>query len=45
MISDLCLQEAIGLDRIRVMVTGAAPIATHVLTFMRILVGAPLIEG
>ena len=38
-------QEAIGLDRVRVMLTGAAPVATHVITFMRIVVGSPLLEG
>ncbi|CAM9104467.1 unnamed protein product [Ascophyllum nodosum] len=39
------IKEAIGLDRVRVMLTGAAPVATHVITFMRIVVGSPLLEG
>lgn len=38
-------QAALGLDRIKMMVTGSAPVAAHVLTFMRILVGVPLLEG
>lgn len=42
----LCaVQAALGLDRVRIMVTGSAPVATHVLTFMRILIGVPLLEG
>ncbi|CAM9678327.1 unnamed protein product [Chrysoparadoxa australica] len=39
------LAAALGLDRIRLMITGSAPVATHVLTFMRILLRAPLLEG
>ncbi|CAM9555858.1 unnamed protein product, partial [Hapterophycus canaliculatus] len=39
------IKAALGLDRIRMMVTGSAPVAIHVLTFMRILVGVPLLEG
>eukprot|EP00752_Nemacystus_decipiens_P010605 g9443.t1 len=39
------IKAALGLDRIRMLVTGSAPVAVHVLTFMRILVGVPLLEG
>lgn len=41
----LLSQAALGLDRIRAMATGSAPVATHVLTFMRILIGVKLLEG
>ncbi|CAM9837072.1 unnamed protein product [Ectocarpus sp. 6 AP-2014] len=39
------IKAALGLDRIQMMVTGSAPVAAHVLTFMRILIGVPLLEG
>ncbi|KAG5193026.1 long chain acyl-CoA synthetase [Tribonema minus] len=39
------LRAALGMDRLRLVVTGSAPIAPHVLTFMRILLGCDLIEG
>lgn len=39
------VRRAIGLDRMRVMVTGSAPIAPHVLQFMRVLCACPIHEG
>lgn len=39
------VKTALGMDRIRLMATGSAPIATHVLTFMRILLGCEVLEG
>ncbi|CAN0455922.1 unnamed protein product, partial [Phaeothamnion confervicola] len=39
------LAAALGLDRLRFMVTGSAPIAGHVLSFTRILLGCPVLEG
>ncbi len=39
------VRKAIGLDRIRIMVTGSAPIAPHVLQFMRVLCACPIHEG
>eukprot|EP01084_Bolivina_argentea_P116329 206716_1 len=39
------IKTALGMDRLRLVTTGSAPCAAHVLTFMRILVGCPVIEG
>ncbi|CAN0291167.1 unnamed protein product, partial [Discosporangium mesarthrocarpum] len=39
------IKAALGLDRVRFMVTGSAPIASHVLTFMRIMLSCSLLEG
>ena len=39
------IKRRLGLDRVRLMVTGSAPVAAHVMQFMRCLVGAPLLEG
>ena len=35
----------VGLDRCRVMATGSAPIAPHVLEFLRVVFGAQVVEG
>jgi len=39
------IKQRVGLDRIRMMVTGSAPIADHVLDFLRIVFGCAVIEG
>eukprot|EP00933_Yihiella_yeosuensis_P014921 TRINITY_DN13161_c1_g1_i1.p1 TRINITY_DN13161_c1_g1~~TRINITY_DN13161_c1_g1_i1.p1 ORF type:complete len:684 (+),score=125.42 TRINITY_DN13161_c1_g1_i1:97-2148(+) len=39
------IKERVGLDRVRVMVTGSAPIADHVLAFLRIVFACPVLEG
>ncbi len=39
------LSARLGLDRCRVMATGSAPIAPHVLEFLRIVFRARVIEG
>lgn len=39
------IRKAIGFDRMRVMVTGSAPIGSHVLQFMRVLLACPIHEG
>jgi long-chain acyl-CoA synthetase len=39
------IRRVIGLDRMRLMVTGSAPLAPHVLDFMRVLCACPIHEG
>eukprot|EP01062_Namystynia_karyoxenos_P062552 TRINITY_DN55454_c0_g1_i1.p2 TRINITY_DN55454_c0_g1~~TRINITY_DN55454_c0_g1_i1.p2 ORF type:complete len:682 (+),score=243.58 TRINITY_DN55454_c0_g1_i1:107-2152(+) len=38
-------KKRIGFDRVRLMVTGSAPIASHVMTFLRVFFGVPVHEG
>ena len=37
--------QRVGLDRVRVMITGSAPIAPHVMEFLRVAFGAHVCEG
>lgn len=37
--------KKVGLDRVRMMVTGSAPIAPHVVNFLRVAFCAPVVEG
>ncbi|EER06431.1 Long-chain-fatty-acid--CoA ligase, putative [Perkinsus marinus ATCC 50983] len=39
------MKRKLGLDRARFVATGSAPVASHVLTFMRVLLGCPVVEG
>eukprot|EP00435_Cladocopium_sp_Y103_P055686 s860_g18.t1 len=39
------IAEKVGLDKVRVMITGSAPIADHVLDFLRIVFACPVFEG
>ena len=39
------IKAKFGLDRIRVMITGAAPIPSHVIEFLRVAFCCPVIEG
>eukprot|EP00449_Zooxanthella_nutricula_P019160 CAMPEP_0198540486 /NCGR_PEP_ID=MMETSP1462-20131121/53224_1 /TAXON_ID=1333877 /ORGANISM="Brandtodinium nutriculum, Strain RCC3387" /LENGTH=682 /DNA_ID=CAMNT_0044270595 /DNA_START=54 /DNA_END=2102 /DNA_ORIENTATION=- len=39
------IKERVGLDRVRVIITGSAPIADHVLDFLRIVFACPVLEG
>lgn len=39
------IKQRVGLDRARVLITGSAPIADHVLEFLRIVFGCPVLEG
>uniref|UniRef100_A0A7S3PCP5 Long-chain-fatty-acid--CoA ligase n=1 Tax=Aplanochytrium stocchinoi TaxID=215587 RepID=A0A7S3PCP5_9STRA len=39
------LKKRIGFDRVRLMMTGSAPIADHVLNFLRAAFGVPVQEG
>ncbi|CAE8732463.1 unnamed protein product [Polarella glacialis] len=39
------IKEKVGLDRVRCIITGSAPIADHVLDFLRIVFACPVIEG
>lgn len=39
------IAEKVGLDKVRVMLTGSAPIADHVLDFLRIVFACPVFEG
>jgi long-subunit acyl-CoA synthetase (AMP-forming) len=39
------LQARIGLDRVRILISGSAPIAPHVSEFLRIVFCCPFIEG
>lgn len=39
------IKAKVGLDRLRTVVTGSAPIGGDVLTFLRVVFGVPVIEG
>lgn len=39
------IKATVGLDRCRMMITGSAPLATHVMDFLRIVFGATVLEG
>jgi len=39
------LKQRLGFDRLRLMVTGSAPIAPHVMNFLRAVFGVPVLEG
>mmetsp|Transcript_1900 Transcript_1900/g.4273 ORF Transcript_1900/g.4273 Transcript_1900/m.4273 type:complete len:683 (+) Transcript_1900:70-2118(+) len=39
------IKQRVGLDRVRLMITGSAPIADHVLDFLRIVFACPVLEG
>jgi long-chain acyl-CoA synthetase len=39
------IKKALGLDQVRFMVSGSAPLAENVMTFFRILLGAAVVEG
>lgn len=39
------IKKALGLDHIRIMVSGSAPLSAPVMNFYRILLGAPVVEG
>eukprot|EP01138_Halocafeteria_seosinensis_P000248 gb/GECG01000254.1/.p1 GENE.gb/GECG01000254.1/~~gb/GECG01000254.1/.p1 ORF type:complete len:708 (+),score=97.62 gb/GECG01000254.1/:1-2124(+) len=39
------VKKNLGLDRCKVMLTGSAPIAPHVMEFLRVVFGCPVLEG
>lgn len=39
------IKTKVGLDRCKLMLTGSAPIAAHVMEFLRIVFGCPILEG
>jgi len=39
------IKQRVGLDRVRLIITGSAPIADHVLDFLRIVFCCPVLEG
>lgn len=39
------IKAKVGLDRVRMMITGSAPIANHVMAFLRCVFGCEVIEG
>eukprot|EP00934_Nitzschia_sp_Nitz4_P001950 Nitzschia sp. Nitz4//scaffold76_size158648//60033//68082//NITZ4_002544-RA/size158648-processed-gene-0.238-mRNA-1//1//CDS//3329557839//1950//frame0 len=39
------LKTALGMDQLRVIVSGSAPLSVNVMTFFRIMLGVPVIEG
>ncbi|KAF4690128.1 hypothetical protein FOZ60_000584 [Perkinsus olseni] len=39
------IKERLGLDRVQLVFTGSAPIATHVLDFLRLFFARPVLEG
>ena len=39
------VKKTIGLDRVRYLITGSAPISDHVVQFLRVVFGVPILEG
>ena len=39
------LKQKLGLDRVKVIITGSAPIASNVMNFLRAAFGCPVLEG
>lgn len=39
------IKRGLGMDKVRVMVVGSAPVSPNVMTFFRILLGCPIVEG
>ena len=39
------IKKGLGMDQLRLMVSGSAPLGGHVMTFFRILLGVPVVEG
>jgi len=39
------VKKKVGLDRVKCMITGSAPIAGEVLSFLRVVFGCPVLEG
>ena len=39
------IRKMLGFENLRMMITGAAPIAPHVLNFMRVMLACPVVEG
>jgi long-chain acyl-CoA synthetase len=39
------VKAQIGLDRVRYLITGSAPISDHVVQFLRVVFGVPILEG
>jgi long-chain acyl-CoA synthetase len=39
------IKKALGLDYIRLMISGSAPLGEKVMTFFRCMLGVPVVEG
>mmetsp|Transcript_4213 Transcript_4213/g.4818 ORF Transcript_4213/g.4818 Transcript_4213/m.4818 type:complete len:682 (-) Transcript_4213:145-2190(-) len=39
------IKKALGLDCVRILVSGSAPLSAHVMTFFRCMLGVPVVEG
>ena len=39
------IKKGLGLDHVRIMFSGSAPLASHVMIFFRIVLGTPVVEG
>ncbi len=39
------IKDKVGLDRVRIMISGSAPISGHVMEFLRVVFGVPVCEG
>jgi long-chain acyl-CoA synthetase len=39
------IKAALGMDHIRVMISGSAPLSENVMTFFRCMLGVPIVEG
>lgn len=39
------IKKALGMDHLRIMISGSAPLSENVMTFFRCMLGVPVVEG